>query len=529
MFSSWVVLVPPCLVLVTAFLSRNILWSFIIGILSSALIATEYNPYTTLSLLVKRYGESSGLININSFSAFTHNWSMSIFLFLCAIGILIVLLQRSGSTESFVTLACKKVHGKKSTEITSLLLSWLFFIDDYFSAITVGSVMRPLAAVYGLSPIKLAFLVTAMASPLSILSPLSSWVGEIVLQLKQVGIQQGASSLINTDPFYALLYTIPSIFYAILLIIGTWYIVLRGISYGPMKKFEEVTKPNLAQQCSPSTATYLGDFIIPIVFLLGAVIGIFLKTGNCWLFGGTNNLLCTLREGSIQQAFFIGGILTTLFTSLYFVIRKKVTLISLPSIFYEGIMLMAPSILMLINVWALGALMRDDLQIGHYIATFLPTTIHLSWFAAMSFVGSALICFIIGSAWGTIGLLFPIIIPLFVTTAQIPVGSMLEQVPLLAGLIGAILSGSIMGTHISLIADNPLMAATSAGASHLQLVRAMLWYVLPVGLATAISYVVVGTIHTVTSHATLCALAIGTCSMLCLLELFNYIFRKTVQ
>jgi len=228
---AWLAILPPLFVIITAFITRRMILSFLIGISTAALIATQGSIVDALQLGALRIWQSSGLSALHSWDSFINSWNLLIFLFLCILGVLIILLKESGATQAFTQLAHHHVKNKKSAETTSLLLSLFFFLDDYFSALTVGSIMQPLADIVGLSRIKLAFLVTAMASPLAVVSPISSWVGEIILQLRQGGIDTNAASMVSADPLTVYLYAIPTIFYALFLMFSAWYIVLRDISY----------------------------------------------------------------------------------------------------------------------------------------------------------------------------------------------------------------------------------------------------------------------------------------------------------
>lgn len=239
MIGTWVVTIPPLLVIACVLLTKRILLSFLVGLISSALLVTNGDFFKAVSLSANKLWTSTGLAHLTSIHNFFSSWNLLIFLFLIMLGILIAVLSETGAADAYTALVRKRVTNKKTAQIASLVLSLLFFIDDYFSALTVGSVMRPLAALYNVHPVKLAFLVTTMATPITILSPISSWVGEIVLQLKQVGIgPESPTTVIATDPYILFLKSIPFILYAVLIVASTWYIVLRGISYGPMYKYD---------------------------------------------------------------------------------------------------------------------------------------------------------------------------------------------------------------------------------------------------------------------------------------------------
>ena len=68
------------------------------------------------------------------------------------------------------------------------MLSTILAIDDYFSSLTVGSVMRSVTDRFRIPRAKLAFLVDSMAAPLAILCPLSSWIAAIIGLFSESGV-----------------------------------------------------------------------------------------------------------------------------------------------------------------------------------------------------------------------------------------------------------------------------------------------------------------------------------------------------
>jgi len=494
MQGTWLVTIPPLLVVFTVFFTRRMLFSLLVGLIAGALIACDCNLIKAASLSIKRLFESTGLANIGSVDAIINNWNLLIFSFLICIGILITLLGYTGAAQAYAQLVRKRVKTKKQAEAASLLLSSIFFIDDYFSALTVGSVMRPVAALYKIHPVKLAFLTTAMATPLTILSPISSWVGEIMLQFRQVGISQTANSLVYADPFYIFVCSIPFITYALFMLISSWYIVLRSISYGPMKQYETVTAANNPEghTIHGKRAGSLFDFFLPIIILMATIFITLLATGNWTFFGGTATFLQALKNGSMSQALALGGIVGVFITFIFLYMRKKIKSSQIGTICKNGFFLMYPSILMLICAWGLGSLLKNDLKTGLYIAHLLGTIIHVWILPLVCFALSALIATLIGSAWATIGLMLPIVVPMLVSLMGFEQMVLLEQLPLLLPVIGATLSGCILGTHISLIADNPIMAAASTGADHLEHIKTLFWYAFPAAISSALTYTIIG-------------------------------------
>lgn len=528
---SFLVITPPLVVIAAVLLTRRMIVSFIMGIIWAALLATGFNVFEAALLIGKRFLANSGVSQLTSWKGVVDNWNLAIFVFLCSLGTLIAILQRTGAAIAYGKFIRKFVHTRKQVEISSLLLSFFFFIDDYFSALTVGSVMRPLAALYNLSPVKLAFLVTAMASPIAILSPISSWVGEIVLQLRLTGISQdGSGVVIAADAFNVFLNTIPFVFYAIILIVSTWYIVLRKISYGPMAYHEQHDHASAieAHQEPEDCQCSIFDFIFPLLVLVGTIFVMLAFTGGYHLFGGSNGLFAALKNGVVHQSLLIGGLAGVIITSIYFLAQRKIMLKDIFLCIKDGSWLMIPSIIMLIHAWTLGSLLKTDLHTGDYIAEWFGLCVCIPIFPAVCFIVTSIISSLIGSAWAAIGLMFPIIIPMLQTLTGITSGSSMDAVPLLLPIIGATLSGSVIGTHLSLIADNPIMSAASTGANHLEHIKTMSWYVIPVGIATTVAYLIIG--FTCCSYGYLARLALslvgGIVTAIFLLEIGQRFFGK---
>ncbi len=525
----WIVIVPPLLVISCVLATRRMILSFLVGIISSALIVTHGHIINALKLSIGHLWKSTGLQNLTSVEGFLSSWNLLIFIFLICLGILIILLSESGAAEAYVRLVSRKIKTRKEAESASLLLSLFFFIDDYFSALTVGSVMRPLAQLHNIHPVKLAFLTTAMATPISIISPISSWVGEIILQLKQVGIApEGPNTVIIGDPYTVFVSAIPYLIYPLLVIAGTWYIVLRNISYGPMQKYDAMRSPTHHSVAQVGKNASLIDFLIPLLTLVGVVCGTMLYTGGYYLLGGTEGLISAIKNAAVHKALFAGGVASLLVSMLYFGIKGTISGPKLIQSVRVGFNLMFPSIIMLICAWSLGAILKNDLKTGSYIATSMASLISIEWFPVISFLSAACIAWMIGSAWATIGLMFPIMIDMLQSLLHLAPHTPVESVELILPLVGATLSGAVMGVHLSVIADNSMMSAASTGANHLEHVKTMAWYIIPIGFCAAIGFMCVGLLS---AHVGLRAsLAIGLSSSLLLtclaLELCQYLFHK---
>ena len=259
MQNNWLSIIPPLIVLVLAFTTRRVILSLLCGIISAALILNNFAPYQSLKTVISKIWTTSELGSLTSWDAFKSNWSLFIFLFLLMLGMIIVLVNHSGGAYAYGNYIKKKLKTQKAVQTSSLTLSLLFFIDDHFSALTVGSVMHALTDRFNIARAKVAFLVDSMAAPLCILAPISSWAAYIIMQLKKSGVSSVAQNgtYVLADPFLVYLKTIPFIFYSIIMIASVWFLVRRNLSVGLMHKHEAIANKtgNLFAGKTPKSRT----------------------------------------------------------------------------------------------------------------------------------------------------------------------------------------------------------------------------------------------------------------------------------
>ncbi len=511
MHDHWLVLLPPVVVLVLGFTTRRVAESLLVGIGCAAMIATDFAPLDALKQAGFYLFENTELAKLTSFAAFSTSWNLFICLFLFMLGILVVLIAHTGGAHAYVNLVGTKIKSARSAEASSLVLSSMLFVDDYFNSLTVGSVMQPLTDRFKIPRAKLAFLVDSMASPLAMLIPLSSWVAAIVGFLREAGVDtvKGPGVLILDNPFSVYFRTLPYLFYSYIAVIGAWYIVLRRISFGPMHTHEHIaqTTGNLfggktKKATGVRTAhkrnrdrSSLSDFLFPIGALFASIIGGLLYTGGHTLFGGTHSIAEALQHANAASALFWGGIVTLTASFLFFAGRKKVAGKEIGGLVVDGVRLMAPSIIVLLLAWTLGDILKKDLFAGEYLAKHLVGTIDVQFLPLMFFIASAIISFSIGSSWGTMAILFPMAIPMALSFAHLIPPVAAAEVNTLFPMLGAILSGAVMGDHISPISDTTVMSSTSTGCHHIDHVETQLIYSIPMLASTAIAFILAGVLQ----------------------------------
>lgn len=500
-------LLPPLVVLIIGYLTHRIMLSLSAGILLAAIIASNFNPVATIQTVVNTIWHNLELYNFFSTANFWQSGNFFICIFLLVLGIFITMLQLSGGAYAYSVFARRKVHSKKDAETASLVLSTGLFVDDYLSSLTTGAVMYPLTDTQKIPRVKLAFLVDSLSGSLAILCPFSSWVAAIVGFLRENGISEHVTNktLIVANPFTTFLNIIPFLFYSFIIIASTWFIVRKRVSFGLMKKYEVIAsetgnlfgglKPPADKEKfikhNPAHTTLL-EFFFPIFVLLLCVLGGILYSGHWQVLGGHNTLIDAFRDASAASGLFIGGNLTLVICTIFFILRKRISMQQMPRVYLEGMKLMWSAAVVLILAWSFGDLLRNHLHTGEYLANFMLNSVNITALPTIIFFAGAIIAFTIGSAWGTAAMMFPIVIPLVLSMINAPQQPHLQEIPILFPILGALLSGCVAGNHISPIADTTIMSSLSTHTRLKDHVHTQIQYALPGIIITGFAFCLSG-------------------------------------
>ena len=155
-------LIPPILAIACALITKEVVFSLILGVLSGTIIYSVMQGLGVLGVFDQTVVLMGGKIAENVY----------IILFLCFLGILVTLVAKAGGSKAYGDWAGKKLKGKRSASLATSALDLMFFIDDYFNCLTVGTVMRPVADKFKISRENLAYLIDATAAQVCIIAPI---------------------------------------------------------------------------------------------------------------------------------------------------------------------------------------------------------------------------------------------------------------------------------------------------------------------------------------------------------------------
>ena len=147
-------LIPPILTIVLAFITKDVIISLFLGILSGTLIVSGGNPFLAIMDLTDHLADS-----------LADGWNIRIFLFCGLLGALVGMLAKTGSAFSFGEWASKKIKTKRDSLVFTWIFGLIIFIDDYFNSLTIGTVMRPITDKTNTSRAKLAYILDSTAAP----------------------------------------------------------------------------------------------------------------------------------------------------------------------------------------------------------------------------------------------------------------------------------------------------------------------------------------------------------------------------
>src|SRR5690606_19523954 len=92
------------------------------------------------------------------------------------------------------------------------------------------------------------------------------------------------------------------------------------------------------------------------------------------------------------------------------------------------------------------------------------------------FLVAAATSFATGTSWGTMAILFPVVVPLAVAMGAGVGFDGGEHYTILLGAISSIMAGSIFGDHCSPISDTTVLSSMATSCDHIDHVRTQLPY-----------------------------------------------------
>lgn len=477
-------LFPPVIAIGLVLITKEVYSSLFVGILSGGIIyaAASGTGFEGTFKAVVQDGLITNLSNA---------YNVGILVFLVVLGIIVVLMNKSGGSRAYGEWAAAHIKGRRGAALSTFFLGVLIFVDDYFNCLTVGSVMRPITDKHSISRSKLAYLIDSTAAPICIIAPISSWAAAVSGTVEGVN---GISLFINTIPYNL---------YAFLTILMVIFISVSDTDYGPMKIHEDnakngdifTTKNNTYEQ-DAQPVTERGrviDLILPVaVLIVFCVVGM-IYTGG--FFSGTD-FVTAFANCDAAYGLSLGSISALIVIIAYYMLRRVLKFNECMDSIAAGFKQMVPAILILTFAWTLKT-MTNHLEAGAFVSGVVQSATALSvLLPVILFVVAIGLAFATGTSWGTFGILIPIVTSVF--DAELANVSQTGEIPSMVIIcISACLAGAVCGDHCSPISDTTIMASTGAQCDHVNHVSTQLPYALTVAAVCVVGYLLSGFVHNV--------------------------------
>lgn len=471
-------IVPPIIAVALALLTKEVFSSLIIGILTGTFI---YSIGSGSDFVVVKTIEAA-------FATAANKVDFNIVMFCSLLGALVYVISMAGGSHAYGQWASTKIKSRKSALLSTSALGAFIFIDDYFNCLTVGTVMRPVTDQHKISRAKLAYIIDATAAPICIIAPISSWAAAVGSNLKDTGVFE--------SEIQAFISTVPWNFYALLSLIMVILVAACNFDFGPMKKAEEaalrgdnnkVESKDVDENFDVIAQGGVLDMIIPILALIIAAIFSLLYHGGYY---GSDPAYHTLSAAfgntSAGPALVLASFVSLIVAFVMFVGRRLLTLKDFMQGILKGVQAMIPANMILVLAWTISGVCRDLLQTPLFISSLVEHDAGLAGnlLPAIIFIIAGFLSFSTGTAWGTFGILIPIV----VTVAQaIDPTSSLTIITL-----SATLAGSVFGDHCSPISDTTILSSAGSGCVHIEHVSTQLPYAATCAFSAFSGYVVAG-------------------------------------
>ncbi|GAB7088366.1 Na+/H+ antiporter NhaC family protein [Marinifilum fragile] len=495
----WMSILPPLIAILIALVFKEVFSALFVGLFSGTLIIFGYQDISFFSAFFKAIFAISDTYIIQSLADTGH---ISIIVFSMLIGAMVNLITQNGGMQGVVNKLSRFANSSRSGQFVTWLLGVLIFFDDYANTLVVGNTMRPVTDKLKISREKLAYIVDSTAAPVASIAMITTWIG---IELSYI---QSATVQINIDesPYSIFLNSLPTRFYPFFTLFFILMIVILKKDFGPMynaekrakseTKFSEVNKHSNdevdSMEISPEIPTRWYNAGIPVMVVIFGTFAGLIYTGwneNIWANSSISfgtKLSHIIGASDSYLALLWSSISAVLVAASLSIGQRILSLNKTIDALIKGFKTMLTAILILILAWSLADITKD-LHTADFISKILiATEVPPQFLSTFTFILSALIAFSTGSSWGTMAILYPLILPASWALCHSAGMSDIQSMNIFYITVSAILAGSVLGDHCSPISDTTILSSLASSCNHIEHVRTQLPYALTVGAVAII-------------------------------------------
>jgi len=489
----WLTILPPLIAILLALVFKEVLISLFAGIWTGAFIASGLSIQGLwLSFM--------SVLDTYIINALNDSGHLSIIVFSMLIGSMVAIISKNGGMAGLVNSISKFASSAKRTQLVTWFMGLLIFFDDYANTLIVGNTMRPLTDKFKISREKLAYIVDSTAAPVAAIAFVTTWIGAELGYIgdasANLGVGKGAYEIFLSSLKYS--------FYPILTLGFILMLILMNRDFGPMLKAEnrarktgavsrvnnnskESKKESNEFKPAKGIAQKWYNGLIPIVvMILVTLIGIWYTGIASGSFdvkvakGLVQKLSALVGNSDSYKALLWGslaGVLSAVFMSL---LTKTLNFKSTIGSFMHGLKTMLPAVLILVLAWSLANVI-ETLHTATFLTQLAYGNISPMWLPAIVFILAALIAFATGSSWGTMAILYPLVLPAAWILSESAMMEMPQMLAVFYNVVAVVLAGAVLGDHCSPISDTTILSSLASKCNHIDHVSTQMPYALLVG------------------------------------------------
>ncbi len=490
----WLSVLPPLIAIVLALVLKEVISSLFLGILSGTLIMSVYGSGP--AGLLKGFLSTIDTYIMNALNDWSH---VAVIVFSLSIGGVVSIISKNGGMLGVVNRLEPYAKNPRSGQFVIWVMGVLIFFDDYANTLVVGNTMRPVADRLYISREKLAYLVDSTAAPVAAIAFITTWIGA------ELGyIESGLNHLpeLNVSPYGVFLHSLQYAFYPIFTLSFMLMLIYKKSDFGPMltAELKARKRAKLGQESEEELQEVNDEFsakegvipksfnaVIPIlIVILGAIWGMW-ETGT-----SSTDMEAIANEPFLRMISTVIGnsdsFTALLWSSLAGLIAAVILTVSQKIMKLEetiesglgGFKTMMPAMIILILAWALAGI-TEDMHTAQFLQGLWSESMSPVFIPAVVFILAGLVAFSTGSSWGTMAILYPLLLP---ASYHIAITNGMEHADAMVifyNVVSVILAGAVFGDHCSPISDTTILSSLATSCNHLDHVKTQMPYAVTVG------------------------------------------------
>lgn len=463
---------PVLVALVFVVITRRALWGLLLGAFAGAIILANGDPWQAyLSLFAHHLAPS-----LHS------SWKVGAIGFTLVLGGFAAVLNESGGFQALLHMFVRTdAHAARRFQATAAGLGIICFFDGLANSLVVGRVCQDMAEDCGVSRVKLAYIVDSTSSAVACVAFVSTWIAYQLTMIKAGYALAGRA----VNPYLIFVKSIPYNYYCWFTLILLFVSIFRNFNIGAMRDFENsamraVAPKQVTPEALPENRVRIRTVGIPLAtLLLSFFFGFYLL--GCpepkWPVTA-EKITAAFGSDAGPLVLVLSGLVSSLVAIMSFPPREGACFLHGLMAFKNGVQSLVGPVFILVAAWMIGSVL-GALETAGYLSSLVSKTNAAVLIPALTFATASLISFSTGTSWGTMGILFPLAIPLAATACQ-QMGPQWQETYLQIS-VAAVFSGAVFGDHCSPFSDTTIVSSIACGVEPHEHIRTQI----PFALLTA--------------------------------------------